>query len=70
MFQALSCGGGEADATSWAGLDLGVRVTARVTAVSLLTTLPRTRPDAFRYLRYLSPVAGFGNLAEVQFHAR
>jgi hypothetical protein len=33
-----------------------------------LTAQPLDNAQAFRYLRYLGPTGGFGNVAEVQFH--
>ena len=35
-----------------------------------LTTEPVTAAGTFRYLRYLSPGGGYGNVAEVVFHGR
>lgn len=37
-------------------------------AAGVLTTLTVTNVEAFRYVRYLSPNGGFGNVAELGFY--
>ena len=57
---------GSNDPTFTTGMvPLATITTAPVTGV--FTTVTLSNPSAFRYVRYLSPTGGYGNVAEIQF---
>jgi hypothetical protein len=65
--------GGKFQGSSTADFSAGVTDLFTIAAAppdGVLTTQPINNPTAFRYLRYLSPTGGFGNVAEVQFFGK
>jgi endoglucanase len=62
--------GGEFQASNSATFSSGVVTLYTITslpATGVLTTVTLTNTSAFRYVRYLSPANGYGNIAELAF---
>ena len=65
--------GGKFQGSSTADFSSGVTDLFTISVIppdGVLTSQPITNPTAFRYVRYLSPTGGFGNIAEVQFFGK
>jgi hypothetical protein len=65
--------GGKFQGSSTADFSSGVTDLFTITAAppdGVLTAQPINAVAAFRYVRYLSPTGGFGNVAELQFFGR
>jgi hypothetical protein len=65
--------GGKFQGSTTADFSAGVTDLFTIAAAppdGVLTAQPINNAIAFRYLRYLSPTGGFGNVAEVQFYGK